>query len=389
MEQRINMNKNFPANLPIIVEDDIFLYPFMIAPIFIADDKNVNALDYAMDNNSMVMVVSSKSEFNGYRNFEGIYNAGVIGNIVRRVKLPDGRIKILFQGAAKGKILEQINVNPLIATVDIIHEKRSSDQKIDALLGVLKEKTKTLASLTHFFPSDLLKTIEESGDAVRICDLICSALRIKKQVAYTFFVEKDLDKRIFSIINYVSDEIETHRLEKEIKSKVHSKIDKNNKEYFLKEQLRQIQKELGSDADREVEIEEYRKKLEAKKNFINEEAYKEIKKQIDKFARLHPDSADAGLSQSYLDWALEVPFEKISGKKMSIEDVSKQLNKDHYSLEKPKERIEEYFALKELLEMRGIDKKINNGAILCFYGPPGVGKTRLATSIAVALKREL
>ncbi|MBR4141030.1 MAG: endopeptidase La [Campylobacter sp.] len=385
----IKTSQSFPTDLPIIVEDDIFLYPFMIAPIFINDDKNADALDYAMSNKTMVMIVSSKSEFKGQRNFDGIYDAGVIGNIIRKVSLPDGRIKILFQGASKGRILAPISTNPLIATVDIIHEKRPSDQQIDALLSVLKEKTKTLSTLTHFFPNDLLKTIEESSDAVRICDLICSALRLKKQVAYTFFVEKDLDKRIFSLIDYINDEIETHRLEKEIKSKVHSKIDKNNKEYFLKEQLRQIQKELGSDADREVEIEEYRNKLEAKKKFLNDEAYKEIKKQIDKFARVHPDSADAGVSQSYLDWALEVPFEKLSAKKLSIEDVSKQLNKDHYSLEKPKERIEEYFALKELLEMRGIDKKINNGAILCFYGPPGVGKTSLANSIAVALKREL
>ena len=314
---------------------------------------------------------------------------------MRTVPLPDGRVKILFQGSLKGKIVKEISQDPLVATVDIIHEKRPANQKIDALLSVLKEKTKILSTMTHFFPNDLLKTIEENTDAVRICDLILSALRLKKQIAYSFFIEDDLDKRIFNLINYINDEIEANRLEKEIKSKVHSKIDKTNKEYFLKEQLKQIQKELGGDADRDAEIEEYRKKLAAKKPYLGEDAYKEIKKQIDKFARLHPDSADAGLVQSYLDWVIEVPFEKAAKHKMSIEGVTAQLNKDHHSLQKPKARIEEYFALKELLELRGINGKQSkgdgkgDGAILCFYGPPGVGKTSLANSIATALKRKL
>ena len=392
---QVIQSKSFPAELPIIVEDELFLYPFMIAPIFLSDESNKRALELASKNETMIMIVSSKSEFSGNRSFSGIYNAGVVGSVMRTVPLPDGRVKILFQGSLKGKIVKEISQDPLVATVDIIHEKRPANQKIDALLSVLKEKTKILSTMTHFFPNDLLKTIEENTDAVRICDLILSALRLKKQIAYSFFIEDDLDKRIFNLINYINDEIEANRLEKEIKSKVHSKIDKTNKEYFLKEQLKQIQKELGGDADRDAEIEEYRKKLEAKKPYLGEDAYKEIKKQIDKFARLHPDSADAGLVQSYLDWVIEVPFEKAAKHKMSIEGVTAQLNKDHHSLQKPKARIEEYFALKELLELRGINGKQSkgdgkgDGAILCFYGPPGVGKTSLANSIATALKRKL
>lgn len=392
---QLMQNTTFPSDLPIIVEDELFLYPFMIAPLFIGDEHNKKALDLAAKNESMIMVVSSKSEFSGDRSFGGIYNAGVVGSVMRTVPLPDGRVKILFQGALKGKIVKEISQDPLVATVDIIHDERGNDQKLDALVSVLKEKTKTLSTLTHFFPNDLLKTIDDGTDAARVCDLILSALRLKKQVAYSFFTESNLQKRLFNLINYISDEIEAQRLEKEIKSKVHSKIDKTNKEYFLKEQLKQIQKELGGDADRDVEIEEYRKKLEAKKPYLGEDAYKEIKKQIDKFARLHPDSADAGLVQSYLDWVLEVPFEKTAKHKMSIEGVTAQLNKDHHSLKKPKARIEEYFALKQLLELRGTSGKKskedgkNGGAILCFYGPPGVGKTSLANSIATALKRKL
>lgn len=385
----ITQNNVFPTNLPIVVEDDLFLYPFMITPLFISDETNIKALELASKNDSLIFIANSKPESSGARNFNEIYDVGVIGVVMRKIPLPDGRVKILFQGSSKGKIVKNISEDPLVGFIDIIHESSSDEQKIEALINILKEKVKTLSTLTHFFSNEFLKTIDETSDASRICDLICNALRLKKHIAYKFFILEDLNLKIFSLIKHINDEIQAYRLEKEIKSKVHSKIDRNNKEYFLKEQLKQIQKELGGASDKDAEIEEYRKKLDEKKQFLNNEAYKEIKKQIDKLSRLNPDSSDANMVQSYLEWALEMPFEKTANKKLSIQNVQTQLNKDHYSLEKPKERIKEFFALKELLELRGIDKKINNGAILCFYGPPGVGKTSLANSIATALGREL
>lgn len=385
----ITQNNGLPTNLPIIVEDDAFLYPFMITPIFINDDENKKAIEFATENKTLIMITSSKPDFYGTRNFDGIYDTGVVGSVMRKISLSDGRIKILFQGSFKGKILERKSENPLIGLVDVIHETSSTGPRMDALLNVLRENIRTLSTLTHFLTAEFLKTIDETTIPARICDLVCNALRLKKDTAYEFFVETDLDKKLFSLINYINSEIQTYRLENEIKSKVHSKIDQNNKEYFLKEQLKQIQKELGGASDKESEIEEKRKKLEEKKEFLNDEAYKEIKKQIDKLTRLHPDSADANTVLSYLEWALEVPVENSANKKLSIQKVQAQLDKDHHSLEKPKERIKEYFALKELLELRGINKKTDNGAILCFYGPPGVGKTSLANSIATALGREL
>ncbi|EAI2456638.1 endopeptidase La, partial [Campylobacter jejuni] len=180
-----------------------------------------------------------------------------------------------------------------------------------------------------------------------------------------------------------------NKIQKEIKNKVHSRIDKVNKEYFLKEQLRQIQKELGSDTQKEDEVREYQKRLELKKKFMHEDAYKEIKKQIEKFERIHQDNSEASMIQTYIETALDVPFEKISKKKLDIKEVSKQLNHDHYALNKPKERIEEYFAVRELLEKRKIAEKDGAKVILCLYGPPGVGKTSLANSVSKALKREL
>ena len=379
----------FPADIPIIVEDNLFLYPFMISPLFLADEENIKAANDALEHNSLVMVCTAKIGEEHKRDFNAIYPAGVIGSIMRKVDLPDGRVKILFQGMQKGKILKELSTSPLRGTIDIIQTERSEAVKVEATLSVLREKVAQLGSLGGQFPPDLIKTIEDNSDVHRITDLVASSMKLKKEQAYKLFVEVDDESRLLQLIDYVIEEIESSRLKKEIKSKVHSQIEKVNKEYFLKEQLKQIQKELGTDNQREEEIEEYRKKLEAKKEYMEEDAYKEIKKQIDKLSRMHPDSADANLIQSYLDWVIELPFGKLAKKSLDVLEVKSQLDKDHYSLEKPKERIEEYFAVRELLDKRGIGDKSANGAILCFAGPPGVGKTSLANSIAKALKRKL
>ena len=379
----------FPADIPIVVEDNLFLYPFMISPLFLTDEENIRAANDALDHNSLVMVCTAKVGNEHGRDFNAIYPAGVIGSIMRKVDLPDGRVKILFQGMQKGRILKELSTTPLRATVELIQTHHSEPMKVEATLAVLREKIAQLASLGGQFPPDLIKTIEDNSDIHRITDLVASSMKLKKEQAYKLFIESDDETRLLQLIDYVIEEIESSRLKKEIKTKVHSQIEKVNKEYFLKEQLKQIQKELGTDNQREEEIEEYRKKLEAKKEHMEEDAYKEIKKQIDKLSRMHPDSADANLIQSYLDWVIEIPFGKAAKKDLDVLEVKSQLDKDHYSLEKPKERIEEFFAVRELLSKRGIADKSANGAILCFAGPPGVGKTSLANSIAKALKRKL
>ncbi len=380
---------NFPADIPVVIEDEQFLYPFMISPIFLSDKENIDAVNKALEDNSLILVASTKPSQEGERSFESIYDVGVIGSIMRKVLLPDGRIKILFQGITKGKIVKEVSKNPLITTVAVIEPSIIDEIKKDAILSVLMEKLKTLSSVSPYLPPDFLRTIEENSDIDRIADLISSTIRLKKEQAYELFTQFDTEKRLLQLIDYIIEEVEASKLQKEIKSKAHSRIDKVNKEYFLKEQLKQIQKELGADTQRDEEIEEYKKKLELKKSGMSEDAYKEIKKQIDRLSRMHPDSADANVLQGYLDWVLEIPFGVYSKKKLDINAVRKQLDTDHYSLEKPKDRVEEYFAVKELLELRGIKNQENKGAIICFAGPPGVGKTSLANSIATALKRHL
>ena len=379
----------FPADIPVIAEDELFLYPFMIAPLFLGDENNIAAATKAIEENSLVFVCSTKVSHEGERKYESLYDVGVVGSIMRKVSLPDGRVKVLFQGLARARMNFKVVDFPLMANIDIIEPTNVESLKIDAILEVVREKVRTLSGVSNHFPPDLLRTIDENHDHNRIIDLICSSVKLKKEQAYKLFVEEDTEKRFLDLIDYLIDEIEANKLQREIRSKVHTHIEKVNKEYFLKEQLKEIQKELGVDTSRDEEIEEYKKKLEAKKGKMGEDAYKEIHKQIERFARMHPDSSDASMTQTYLDWVLEIPFGDISKKNMQIEDVETQLDKDHFSLEKPKKRIVEYFAVKELLELRGINAKKSAGAILCFAGPPGVGKTSLANSIATALKRPL
>jgi len=379
----------FPADIPVIAEDELFLYPFMISPLFLNDEKNIDAATKAIEENSLVIVCTAKPSKEGERDYDSLYDTGVVGSIMRKVALPDGRVKVLFQGLARAKSIREVSNNPLIAHVEVIKPSEVNSLKIDAILEVVREKVRTLSSVSSYFPPDLLRTIEENHDHNRIIDLICSTVKLKKEQAYRLFTEVDTEKRFLKLIDYLIDEIEANKLQKEIRSKVHTHIEKVNKEYFLKEQLKQIQKELGTDNSRDEEIEEYRKKLEAKKSKMNEDAYKEVNKQLERYARMHPDSSDASMTQTYLDWVLDIPFGDLSKKALHIDNVEKQLDKDHFSLEKPKERIVEYFAVKELLELRGIKNRKGAGAILCFSGPPGVGKTSLANSIATALKRPL
>ncbi len=380
---------DFPADIPVIAEDELFLYPFMISPLFLSDEANINAATKAIEENTLVIVCTTKAGEKGKRDYASLYDTGVVGSIMRKVVLPDGRVKVLFQGLARAKSMYEVATKPLLAHVEVIEPTEVHTLKVDAILEVVREKVRTLSSVSNYFPPDLLRTIEENHDHNRIIDLICSSVKLKKEQAYKLFVELDTEKRFLDLIDFLIDEIEANKLQKEIRSKVHTHIEKVNKEYFLKEQLKQIQKELGTDTSREEELEEYRKKLEAKKSKMDEDAYKEVNKQLERFARMHPDSSDASMTQTYLDWVLDIPFGSLAKKSLHIDNVQAQLDKDHFSLEKPKKRIVEYFAVKELLELRGISQKKSAGAILCFSGPPGVGKTSLANSIATALKRPL
>ena len=379
----------FPQTIPLIIEDDIFLYPFMIAPLFLSNEQNIKAVEYAIEHNKLVIVTVSKHGKEGKREVDSFYDVGVVGNIMRKVSLPDGKIKVLFQGLVKGHISEFTKENELFAKVDILKNEESNEENIKSVIEVLIDNVKKLSRLNIKFPADLVKTIEENDDATRIADLISSVLKVNKDEAYKLFSQTNIEQRLFDIIEVIKKEIESFKIQKEITQKVNSKIEKTHKDYFLKEQIKAIQKELGSDNQKDAEVKSYKKRLKAKKEFMPKEGYKETKKQIEKLGRMNQDSPDASLLQTYVEQVLDIPFGDYANEKISVKNVEEQLNKDHYSLIKPKERISEYFAVKQLLEQRNIEDLKSKGTVLCFVGPPGVGKTSLANSIAKALQRPL
>ena len=385
----------FPNRLPVVIEDNLFIYPFMISPIFLSNEEDIKAVNFAMDNNSLLFLTTTKEGEESSREVGNIHKTGVIGSIMRKVNIPDGRVKILFQGMARGEIIGELDSveegenSFQESTIHLLENKKYDALKLAALVGVLNEKIKILSKINSGIPADLLKTITETDDPYRIVDLVASLLKLSKTDAYALYANDDVEQCLVKVIEIIVEEMESARVEKEIRSKVHTKIEQTNKEYFLKEQIKEINKELGVDAGREEELNAFREKLETLKPKIAEDTFNEISKQVERFARMHPDSSDAAQIQTYLEWVFELPFGELTQTTLKVAEVKERLDKDHFSLTKPKARIVEFFSVRELAEKRGITLDGSAGTILCFSGPPGVGKTSLANSIAKSLGRPL
>lgn len=375
------------TTLPILIDEDKFFFPFVITPIFFNDESSSIALNYALEKtNKMIFITTSKEGEDGE-----FYDVGVVGEIMRHVALPDGKIKVLFKGNYRAKLIEKINDSPLVAYIEEIIPIDVDSPKMNATINLLYERLDVMIKLSNVLKPELIRGIR-AFEPARVLDAVLnhlSMIRFGKDKIYNIYKNPNIIEQLILLISYIDEEIESLNLQKEIKRKVSNKVEKTNREFYLREHLKQIQKELGSDKEKNEELENYAKKLESIKPHIHEDGYKEIKKQINRLNKMHQDSQESALIQNYIEWMLEIPFGKFATKKLSINAVQKQLDCDHYSLQKPKERIVEYFAVKELLALRGKDNEGNKGTILCFYGPPGVGKTSLANSISKALKRAL
>jgi ATP-dependent Lon protease len=378
----------FPMVLPILREDNVFIYNFMIMPIFIEDDFDKAAVDYSFENNVPLMIVKNKERDSKKASF---YDVGVIGNIMKKIVLSDGKIKILFQGMASAKVTSiDTKENTLLGECQLIKIQEYDKDKISHFVKILKEQLTSFTKVSNVLPYDLLKSLLDIEDPARLCELVASSIRIDDETSYRLFIQTDMEKKITDIIEILSKDAESIKIQKELKDNIYSKIEKNNKEYVLKEQMKEIRKELGDENYKSDEVKKYKKNLKNIKSHISKSAYNEIKKQIIQYDRIQQDSSsDAYVLQNYLDSVFKIPFGKYSKKKLSIKKVQSTLDKEHFALEKPKNAIIEYFATREFLEKKKKDFRELKGNILCFVGPPGVGKTSLANSIANALKRKL
>ena len=366
--------EDFPTELFVLKQKNL-IYPFMIVPIFLKKDEDIKGIKEAHKNGKLIFITTDikQNQF------------GTIGSILREVSLPDGRIKILFQGISKGKISE-IKQNNL-AMIELIKPVKNNNKlEINALIDTLRDYTIELTQINPIFPRDLIKVIDENNEPNRIIDLVVSTIKLPKEKSYKIFSITNTEERLILLLKYLAEEIENSKIKNELAKKVSKNINDSNKEYFLRQQLEMIKDELGIKENLNEDIEIYTKKLENLKSKMPESAYKEIQKQIQRLSKMHPESGEYSTTENYVDWALSIPFGKTSKSKLKVEELEKRLNSDHYGLKKPKERIIDYFAAKELVELRGKEYK---GAIICFVGPPGVGKTSLANSIAKSLKREL
>ncbi len=280
--------EKLPSLMPVLLQKEV-IYPFMIIPIFIEKKEEIEAITKALNDHSLIFV-SIKDEINSY---------GTIGSIVRKVELPDNRIKILFQGISRGKILQIEDKFPTIALVDKIIPDTSYDIKeIKALLETLKEHLITLSNLNSFFSKDFIKLVDTNKDIDRIIDLIASTLKLPNDKAYELFKETNTYERMLKLIHYILEEIEKLKLKQELSGKVMQQVQEVNREHLLRQQLKLIQKELGITNEIEEEINEYYKKLEELKPHMPKSAYKEIKKQIDRLSKMHPESAEATTTQT-------------------------------------------------------------------------------------------
>ena len=371
-----------PTTLPILPVRDVVIFPYMILPLFVGRDMSIKAIERAAGENKLILLVSQKDINVENPTKEDLYKVGTVGTILRMLKLPDGRLKILVQGLTKAKITEFSQTEPYyIGNIEKIVDIEDVEMslEIEALMRNVKELVDKSLALGKSFLPDIIVLIENIEEPGRLADLVASNLGLKADQAQELLEEEDPLERLKKISEILNREVELLLLQQKIQSDVKGEIDKTQREYFLREQLKAIQKELGEIDEKTEEIMDLREKIEKAK--MPEKVEKEAIKQINRLEKMHPDSAEAGTIRTYVDWLIELPWSKSTKDKLDIKRAKKILDEDHYDLEKVKERILEYLGVRKL-------KDKMKGPILCFVGPPGVGKTSLGKSIARAMGRE-
>jgi len=371
-----------PSDLPALPLRDIVIYPFMIVPLFVSRDKSIKAVEEALKENRMIVLVSQKDLNKEDPGREDLFEVGTVAIIMRMLKLPDGRIRILIQGLSRTLIN---TVDPagdhVRATITPVSEPLAPDNslEVEALVRNVRGSMERAASLGKNISPEVLAIIANLDDAGRLADLSASNLDLKVEDAQSVLDIIDPVPRLRKVNDLLSKEIEVLTVQQEINTQARADIDRSQREFFLRQQLKAIQSELGDGNELFEEIEQYRNKILKVK--MPEAAEEEALRQLKKLERMHPDTAETATLRNWLDIMTELPWSNASKDNLNIKKAEKILDEDHFGLERVKERIVEALAVRKLLEKP-------KGAILCLVGPPGVGKTSLGRSVARAVKRK-
>jgi len=371
---------HIPEELPLLPVRDVVVYPFMIIPLFVGREASIKAVDQALAGDRMIMLATQHEISEEDPSPDKIYQVGTVAMIMRMLKLPDGRVKILVQGLVKARISEFVEEKPHY-TVRI---ERMSDLpapenlETEALIRTVREQLTKVAELGKQISPEVMVILENIADPGSMADLIASNIGLKLIEAQMLLEIEDPIKRLTKVNELLAKEHEMLAVQAKIQNAAREEMGKNQKEYYLREQMKAIQQELGDNDGRE-ELEELRKSIELAK--MPEAVQKEALKQLGRLERMHSDSGEAGVIRTYLDWLIDIPWSKTTRDSLDIKRAKQILDEDHSYLDKVKERILEFLAVRKL------NKKMK-GPILCFVGPPGVGKTSLGKSIARALNRK-
>lgn len=361
---------------------NLVVFPSMVVPLFVGRERSVNALDDVMKNSREILLLTQKSEEIEDPKPEDLYELGTLGHVLQLLRLPDGTVKVLVEGVKRVKVQEFHNGDGfLTANIEAVEEKVKNLNEVTPLMKTLVEQFNEFSHIGKQIPQELAASLEKITDPSKLSDMVAQNLNIKLSEKQELLEMLVVDARLEKILGYLEGEISMVQVEKRIRNRVKRQMEKTQREYYLNEQMKAIQKELGAGGDGEPKNEIEELKAKAKKAKLPKEATEKFNAELKKLSLMGPMSSEATVVRNYLDWILSLPWQNPTKLKTDLSEAETILNQDHYGLEKVKERILEYLSVLQRV------KKMK-GPILCLVGPPGVGKTSLGQSIARATNRK-